>query len=228
MKVKYFKGELKSRRLLKIGRKAELQDRLIRAIKDKVPIAGVVEDTKNKYGRPKDGRPKQNTNQLSEKEFPKTAHWQPLIPLQTMVEEPINPSFRSQATRATTIDKEYESFVPIKQNFAETFNRPSFDGTYGRVEKTRRDNIKRGKDGNRVKTKQPRKKGIVREDFLEKHGLSHHSAPVDFVSPFLPFKCNGYSTHRKEQISFDFFARWKNLKAKLAGAGEVGSCYYDW
>ena len=71
-----------------------------------------------------------------------------MIPLQTTVEEPINPSFRIQATRAPTIDKEYESFVPIKQNFAETFNRPSFDGTYERVEKTRRGNIKSGRDGN--------------------------------------------------------------------------------
>ena len=73
-----------------------------------------------------------------------------------------------------------------------TFNEPSFDGTYERVEKKRCGNIKRVKDGNRVKTKQPRKKGRVREDFLEKHGFSHHSAPEDFVSPFLPFKCNGY------------------------------------
>ena len=81
-----------------------------------------------------------------------------MIPLQKTVEEPINPSFKSQATRATTIDKEYESFVPIKQNFAKPFNRPSFNGVYERVEKTRRDNIKRGKDGNQVKTKQPQKK----------------------------------------------------------------------
>ena len=72
MKVKDLKGELKSRRLLQIGRKAELQDRLIHAIKDKVPIAGVVENTKNKYGRTMDGRhkdarPKKNTSQMSEK-----------------------------------------------------------------------------------------------------------------------------------------------------------------
>ena len=58
--------------LLHIGKKAGLQDRLIHAIKDKVPIAGVSENTKNKYGIPKDGRPKherpkKNTNQLSEK-----------------------------------------------------------------------------------------------------------------------------------------------------------------
>ena len=67
----------------------------------------------------------------------------------------------------------------------------------------------------------------MREDFLDKHGLSNHSAQAYFVSPFLHFKSNGYSTHRKEQISFDFFARWTNLKATLAGAGEGGSCYYD-
>ena len=72
MKVNGLKGGIKSRRLLHIGSKTELQDRLIRAIKYKVPISGVVENTKNKYGRPKDGipkdaRPKKNTNQLSEK-----------------------------------------------------------------------------------------------------------------------------------------------------------------
>ena len=93
------------------------------------------------------------------------------------------------------------------------------------MEKTCRGNIKRGKDGNPVLKKQPRKKGRVIEDFPEKHGLSHHSAPSDFVSPFLTFKCNGYSTHQKEQISFDLFARWTNLKATLSGSVEGGSCY---
>ena len=75
--------------------------------------------------------------------------------------------------------------------------------------------------------KQPWKESRVVEDFLENHGLSHHSAPAYFVSPFLLFKSNGYSTHQKEQISFDFFARWKNLKATLAGSGEGGYFYYD-
>ena len=50
MKVKDLKGGLKSRRLLQIGRKAELQDRLIHAIKDKVPIAGLVENIKISMG----------------------------------------------------------------------------------------------------------------------------------------------------------------------------------
>ena len=85
-----------------------------------------------------------------------------MIPLHTTAEEPINPSFRSQATHDPTIDKEYESFVPINQNFSEKFNQHSFDGTYERLEKTRRGNIKRGKNGNQVKTKQPRKKGRAR------------------------------------------------------------------
>ena len=66
------------------------------------------------------------------------------------MEDPINPSFKSQATHDPTIDKEYESFVPIKQNFVEVFNQPSFDGTYKRVENTRRGNIKRGKYDNQV------------------------------------------------------------------------------
>ena len=87
------------------------------------------------------------------------------------------------------------------------------------MEKKRCGNINSGKDGNQVKTKQPQKKGGAREEILKKNGLSHHSAPADFVSPFLPFKSNGYSTHRKEKISFDFFARWTNLKATLSGAG---------
>ena len=45
----------------------ELQDRLIHAIKDKAPIGGVVDNIKNKDGRPKYGIPNKNTNQLSEK-----------------------------------------------------------------------------------------------------------------------------------------------------------------
>ena len=97
--------------------------------------------------------PKKNTNQLSGNQSPKTLHWQPLIPLQITVEEPINPSFRSQVPRDPKIDKEYESFVPIKKNCPGAFNRPSFDGTYKRTEKKCRDNNRRGKDGNPVKTK---------------------------------------------------------------------------
>ena len=50
MKVKDLKGDLKSLWLLQIGRKAELQDRLIHAIKDKFPIAGVVDNTKISMG----------------------------------------------------------------------------------------------------------------------------------------------------------------------------------
>ena len=42
MKVKDLKGGLKSRRLIHIRRKAELQDRLIHSIKYRFPIAGVV------------------------------------------------------------------------------------------------------------------------------------------------------------------------------------------
>ena len=47
----------------------ELQDRLIHAIKDKVPISGVMnnknnKDGKTKDGRPKDAIPKENNNQL--------------------------------------------------------------------------------------------------------------------------------------------------------------------
>ena len=69
---------------------------MIHEIKDKLPIGGVMDNTKNNDGRPKDGipkdtRPKKNTNQLPEKELPNTAHCKPLTPLQTKVEEPINP-----------------------------------------------------------------------------------------------------------------------------------------
>ena len=67
MKVKDLKGGIKSCRLLQMGRKAELQDLLIHAIKDKVPIDGVVENTKNKYGRPKDWRPKKTPTNCQKK-----------------------------------------------------------------------------------------------------------------------------------------------------------------
>ena len=46
MKVKELKGNLKSRRILQIGKKAELQDLLIHAMKYKVSIGGVVYNTK--------------------------------------------------------------------------------------------------------------------------------------------------------------------------------------
>ena len=145
---------------------------MIHAIKGKIPITGDVENTQNKNARPKDrkpkdARPKKNTNQMSGGFFSIEITLSPLIAIQGTVEEPINPSFKSQATRAQMIDKEYESFVPIKQKFDETFNRTSFDKTYKRLEKTQCGKIKRCKDLNRVKTKQPRKKSRVREEFLK-------------------------------------------------------------
>ena len=100
------------------------------------------------------------------------------------MEETTNPSCRSQATRDPKIDKEYEYFVPVKKNVIKTFNRPSFDEMYKRVEKTRCGNIKRDTFGNKVKTNQPRKQGIAIEEFLTKHGFSCHSSPADISHHF--------------------------------------------
>ena len=70
--------------------------------------------------------------------------------------------------------------------------------------------------------------GRVHDSFLKKHSLSVYSTPADFVAAFLPFKSNLYSTQKKEYPTFDLFARWTNLKATLAGAGEGGICYHEW
>ena len=96
------------------------------------------------------------------------------------------------------------------------------------MEKTRRGNIKKGKGGNQIKTKQPRKKGRVIEDFLKKHGLSHHNSPAEFFSRFILFNSNGYSNHQNVQDNFDLFAKYTNLNASLSGASEGGSCYKNW
>ena len=45
LRLKALKGDLKSRMLLQGGKKVELQDQLIHAIKDKFPISGVAENT---------------------------------------------------------------------------------------------------------------------------------------------------------------------------------------
>ena len=127
MKVKELRGYLKFCRLLKGGKKVKLQDILIHEIKEKVPIGGVVDNKKIRMGYLRMGDlsmiylRKTPTN-FQKKNYQKTEHWQPLIPLQTMVDEPINPRFKIQAACDPTIDKEYESFVPINQNFSETFN----------------------------------------------------------------------------------------------------------
>ena len=220
MNCNTLKEELRKRKLKVSGSKKQLQERLRQGLADKVPIGGVVTETVQNQGAKKKKEKKS--------EFPSTAYWDPLTPLDEAEVEPSNPSFKSQTTRAPTVEKEDEDYISIKHSFGETWNRPPFEGKYEEFQRTRRGNIRRDREGNVLKETVERRKGRVREDFLKKHGLTHNSVPADFVAPFLPFKKNKYSTARKEQPSFELFTRWTNLKANLVGAGEGGTCYPDW
>ena len=60
------------------------------------------------------------------KPFSKDAYWQYLVPLEEVVPEPDNPTFKTP--RAPTMAEDEAMFVPVKHNFDETFDRPVFTG----------------------------------------------------------------------------------------------------
>ena len=160
MKCNELKDKLRKRKLKVTGSKKQLQDRLKQGLADKVPIGGVV----------KEQAPKQGPKKKKEKktEFPSTAYWDPLTPLEEAEVEPSNPSFKSQTTRAPTVEKGDEDYIAIKHSFGETWNRPAFEGTYEEFQRTRPGNIRRDREGNVLKETVERRKGRVRKDFFEK------------------------------------------------------------
>ena len=223
MKCNQLKDELRKRKLKVSGSKTVLQDRLKQAVKDKIAI-----NAQNQKEKTTTKKATTKKKASVRKEFPDKAFWEPLEPIDTVVAEPTNPSFKTQTTHAPTIDQADASFVPTKHNFSETWSRPAFEGMWKEPVKTRRGNLRRNQDGLVMTHDTPRSKGCVCDEFLTKNNLSTNSTPADFVAAFLPFKKNKYSTHRKEKPSFDLFAKWTNAKANLAGAGEGGTCYHDW
>ena len=100
------------------GNKKSLQDRLLKAVEDGVPVgeSRSIEETSKSKKKGEDEVPAG---------FPPTAYWKVLNHESVCIDEPSNPTFK--APHALT-QPEYDEKVPVKYNFAKTFDRTVWQG----------------------------------------------------------------------------------------------------
>jgi hypothetical protein len=103
------------------------------------------------------------------KGFLSTAYWEPIEPLAETISEPPNPAF--VIPRAPTIPEENASFVPIKHNFGETFDRPLFTGREQTV-KQKGGQIQKDCNGSPIMEERVQEKGQVKEESIQKRNLT--------------------------------------------------------
>ena len=72
------------------------------------------------------------------------------------------------------------------------------------------------KDGNYVFEEKPEKKGRPNQEWMDKHGLTHLSSPIQFFEAMYPHSLT------------DKWTKYTNNKAILENAGEEGKPYPDW
>lgn len=198
MKVKELRDELKIRRKMSNGSKADLVARLIKAIADKAPVVSKKEEAAA-------------ADDL--KGFPPGARWVPLEPSDELVVEPPNLSFNNP--RAPT-DDEGNPTTLQKKNFPGKFDVPVFVGLS--ATKKKRQNAARGLPTTNYL---PRKAGEPSTAVT----LDASSHPAEFMELFLPFDTNQKDDRQNKFPSFATWASWTNTKAIMAGAGD--SCYKE-
>ena len=119
LKVNDLRHQLKIRAQSAVGKKAELIERLLKALTDNVPVFVNVALSRSREKKEKDvffsnvGRG-----------FPPIARWRPLVPDGGTVKEPSNPTFNA------SIPEQDAGFIPAKYNFSQyKFVVPKFTGT---------------------------------------------------------------------------------------------------
>ena len=101
--------------------------------------------------------------------------------------------------------------IPVKYNFAETFQRFEFTGQATLPVQKKGGGVRKTATGQIWTSTIAREKGCPNPDFLTKHGLDTSSSPVDWLEPLLWGQWTSYS----------------NRKALLANAGNPGFSYPD-
>lgn len=171
MKVAELRIERNIRELSTRGKKQELQDRLRKAMIDKVHV------------RKLQPQQKQKKNQVSTvgKDFPVTARWEFLVADVDQVKEPSNPTFRQ--ARAPTVSAEDASSIPIKYNFSNyKFDIPEFTCLKEEHKKLRGGRL--GKE----KINVPFTDGFMKPSVIKKFKLSPYSLPHEWVDVFPIFQ----------------------------------------
>jgi hypothetical protein len=125
---KDLQDELRKRGLKVGGKKGELQERLRKALEDRIPVGRKVAKGKKAKVTPGEKAATEKTKRELSAVFPQSAYWRPLVPNEEAVSEPDNTSFKKP--RAPTVPEEDAATVPVKFNFDEAFDRPVFAGKY--------------------------------------------------------------------------------------------------
>lgn len=149
--------------------------------------------------------------------FPEGAFWKELQPNSDVVPEPVH-EFKS--ARAPTVPESESHEVPVKHNFLEDFDRQPFIGSIVSPKKGRNGKYKHDIDGNCIDFKNEIiNKGRIRSKFVQLHGLSAVSTPVQWMDPFWPRKAV------TGKFSISQCAINSNLQATLNNAGPGGTTY---
>jgi hypothetical protein len=149
--------------------------------------------------------------------FPETAYWKELKAEEQVVPEPEN---RFQFARAPTVPEDESSEVPVKNNFAERFDREPFIGGIQSPKKLKNGRTRKDEYGNEMDfEKTVITRGRVRPEFLSTHGLDALSDPVEWMSPFWP------RIAEPGKFSVAQCTTNSNLKASLMHAGPGGTTY---
>mgnify|MGYP000036765968 CR=1 FL=1 len=131
-------------------------------------------------------------------DFAVGAYWKELVP-DIDVDEPINNNFPT--AKAPTIPAGEATIPPKpKKSFSATFDRPVFT---------------------------ERQRGGPKQCFLQKHGLTKDSLPIEIAEAYFPMYENKYKDENGDaMLSMEYLTRNTNMRANLAFAGEA-TCE-DW
>ncbi|CAB9519576.1 unknown protein [Seminavis robusta] len=195
-------------------KKEGLLERLREALKTEVKVR-IFGDVIRKSEKKKD---KRKNDDLSE--FAPGSYWEPLNPKEEAVEEPEN-TIRN--ARAPTVPADEAGSVPVKHNFAETFDRPIFTGKRT-VPKYHSNGKRIMQEGRQVNESVMREHLSLRQEFLRKNKLTQYSDPVEYANAFLPWDEN---LHDPKWLSISKLTTFTNMKAQLSNAGDGGTCYRD-
>ena len=200
MKIVELKEELRRRGCSLTGSKAVLQERLVKAINDNVPL------TKNLST--------ERAGNLAGVGFSPGAYWELLECNGDYVEETT-----PEGLRAPTVPV---GEVPTlkKRNYATKFDRMVFPGKTMLPTRYKNGTLKKNREGKFIYALTPHERTEPNIAFIEKNKLDLYSHPADWFNAFMPLKASDQNSFCIENLNC-----WTNVRALMENAGGLGGKY---